>query len=271
MTIVSQPFATVNIESANAAGDPVTGTTRIITPPQPDTPGITKLLLNFDGALGSQPANDDTGFRTLTYVTNNPGSVDEPTIQAGGAFGNGMGGSAFDNGNNGSSQLQTEFTEDLDISNKDWCAEGWFSLAGSPAISANNTLLDLRIDVDNRLTVSVNRGSVGEFNLSLSYEFNNAGAGSMIGATMTVVPAQQFAWAVTVIGDDITLYLDGAVYLTVDKTGLNWGPGAYQATFTFRPSWAPIVDSLRIVTDCGVIAGPYLPSGPLTEITTCPI
>ncbi len=230
----------------------------------------TPFLMNFNQTLGTRPANDDTGNRSMSYTSF---GLTPQLIVSDFKFGTGALTSPDTPALNLSSAvLETEVTTDLDCGGlTDYCMQGWIKLqaflfadgtskvyrvvdfAGTSlieliAVRLSDTTYNLRLLVDTPTSTDNQTGST-VFNTGTYYET-----------------------AISKIGNAFVLRVDGTAEASVNPGADQLATIGYQVQiFTFEHTMT-IFDSMRVVRGCGVFNTDYTAlTSELLEITSCPI
>lgn len=231
-------------------------------------PADTVYLMNFDQAIGSQPANDDTGKRTMTWGVNlNVEILADPK------FGTGCFGANDPLVNfSMSAELRSDISSDMDISGqRDFCVQFWVKVQAMLSSVGTAIPFELQSFADNEFcNILMIRDSDTTFHFFIS-TLANSGGGSATGTTIFNVGVY-YEVALSVIDNVFTLRINGD-----EEASFDFGANFFSDT-EFRIMHRVVechllqLDSVRVVMDCGVFDADYTAlTNPLTEITVCPI
>lgn len=264
MTIISQPFAGININSANTVDSvSVGGKTTIIAPPVTGGDGQVVFLANWETNIGSLPPFDDTGLQTLTGDTL-VGTVN-PKFGIGALEGDGIMDTLITTAN--------ATLMDIRVATRSWTLETWIRF-NSGGDNFPGTARDI--------SIIRQRNNPGAYFWELIHGATNSSPRTLrivenmdgIGSRTTVFTSPQLIsvdtyFHIALVNDAglWTLFVEGVPQATATPNLVWLGTvDADHFGLAIIPDFfsSNIFDSQRYTMDEAIYTGPFTPIGPLT-------
>ena len=264
MTIVSQPFASVIIESANAKG--VSGETNIVAPSGGGIPPLTGqvvFLANWETDIGFLPFFDDTGLQRLDG-TATVGTVN-PKFGIGALEGNGTAVTRIENEN--------ATLMDIRVSTRSWTLEGWlrFNSGGPSSPGADRDIVSVRQRNGGSYIWQLVQGATGDSprTLRLAEDMANLAERNLIFDVPELIEPDRWYHTALVNNAGLwTLFLDGVSQATATPN-LVWistfDADHFDLFYAVDVTSTNRFDSNRYLMDQALYTTDFDPVGPLTE------